>query len=104
MQNSCPEIQTAINHITAGMVPSRKRIKKGEEETVRREVIELVRKGSISEDGLLVVKENFPMEIKHTETIVMPRDFTTSVVTLIHNNPVNNHPSMNQMMEITKRR
>ena len=104
IQNSCPEIQRAIGPITAGTVPSRKRIKKGEKEMVRREVIELVRKGSISEDGLLVVKENFPMEIKHTETIVIPRDFATSVVTLIHNDPVNNHPTMNQMMEITKRR
>ena len=66
--------------------------------------MDLVRKGSISEDGLLVVKENFPMEIKHTETIVIPRDFATSIVTLIHNDPVNNHPSMNQMKEITKRR
>ena len=37
------------------------------------------------------------------ETIVVPRDFATSVITLIHNDPVNNHPSMNQMLEITRR-
>ena len=50
----------AISHITAETVPNRKRIKRGEEEAVRKEVIELVRIGSISEDELLVVKENFP--------------------------------------------
>ena len=35
MQSSCPEIQLAISHITAGTIPSRKKIKKGEEETKR---------------------------------------------------------------------
>ena len=103
MQKSSPEILKAIGHIKAGTVPNRKKTKE-DKNLVRREVQELVKKGSISEDGLLVVKENLPMEIKHTETIVIPSEFATSIVTLIHNDPINNHPSMNQMMEITKRR
>jgi hypothetical protein len=50
-------------------------------------------------DGLLVVKETMPMEIQQVELIVVPREFSLSIMTLLHNE---DHPSINQMIEVSK--
>ena len=44
------------------------------------------------------------MEINPMETIVVPRDFAVSVVTLINIEQSNNHPSAAKMIEMTKRK
>ena len=87
----------AIGHIKSGTKIRRK-------EKNRFDVRKLINKATIAEDGLLVVMEEFPMELKPVETIVVPRDFSVSVVTLLHTEESNRHPSTSQMLEVTKRK
>ena len=65
----------AIGHIKSGTKIRRK-------EKNRYNVRKLIDKATIAEDDLLVVMEQFTMELKPIETIVVPRDFSISVVTL----------------------
>ena len=69
-----------------------------------RYVKKLIAKGTISKDGLLVVKDTLPMDFRPTELIVVPRDFSLSVATLLHTDANLDHPSINQMLELTKRK
>ena len=85
----------AIGHIKSGTKLRRK-------EKNRCDVRKLINKATIAEDGLLVVMEEFPMELKPFKTIVVPRDFSVSVVTLLHTKEANCHPSASQMLEVTK--
>ena len=97
IQESCEDCLMAIGHIKSG---TKIRWKEKNRYNVRK----LINKATIAEDGLLVIMEQFPMELKPIETIVVPRDFSLSVVTLLHSEESNQHPSASQMLELTKRK
>ena len=44
------------------------------------------------------------MDLHPIDLIVIPRDFAVSIVTLLHNDDKYDHPSANQMLELTKRK
>ena len=97
IQESCEDLRLAAGHLAAGT--KIKNTKRG-----KRDSRLIINKGVISKDGLLVINETLPMEIKPVELIVVPRDYSVSIVTLLHNDSTNNHPSIHQMNEILKRR
>ena len=97
IQESCPNLRLAAGHIHSGTRP-------GKKEKNMNDVRKLISKASVGRDGLLVVKETLPMDIKPVDLIVVPRDFSLSVVTLLHNDSNLDHPSVKQMLELTKRK
>ena len=97
IQVSCQDLREAVGRIQSG---TKVRIK----ETGKYDVRKLIAKGSLSHDGLLVVNETLPMEIKPVQQIVVPRDYALSLVTLLHNDDDHEHPSMNQTLELIKRK
>ena len=78
IQTSCQDIREAVDRIQSG---TKVRLK----ETGKYDVRKLISKGSLSHDGLLVINETLPMEIKPVQQIVVPRDYSLSLVTLLHN-------------------
>jgi hypothetical protein len=96
IQESSPDLKRAMSQIQAGTKPSKK-------ERNIHGVRKMISKGSISKEGLLVVKIQLPMELKPIEQIVVPKEYSLSILTLLHNDQRFDHPSANQMEEITKR-
>jgi hypothetical protein len=97
IQESSNDLRRAAAHITSGTRPSKK-------DTKIKDIKKLVSKGTMSKDGLLVVKHHLPMDVQPVEQIVVPREFSLSVMTLLHNDPSLNHPSIHQMLELIKRK
>ena len=89
IQESCEDCLMAIGHIKSGIRRKEKN---------RYNVRKLINKATIAEDCLLVVMEQFSMELKPIETIVVPRDFSISVITLLHSEESNQHQSASQML------
>ena len=96
IQESSPELKRAMSHIQSGTAPSKKEKKISDLRT-------LVFRGSISKEGLLIVKSHLPMELIPTEQIVVPKEYSLSVITLLHNDPKFNHPKTSQLEELTRR-
>ena len=96
IQESSPELKRGMSQIQSGTKPSKK------EKNVTG-VRKMISKGTISKDGLLVFKNQLPMELKPVEQIVVPKEYSISILTLLHNDKRFDHPSAHQMEEITKR-
>ena len=97
IQESSPEMKRAMSQIQAGTKPSKK-------EKKIMSLKKMISEGSISKEGLLVFKIQLPMELKKTEQIVVPKEYSLSILTLIHNNERFQHPSAHQLEQIVKRR
>ena len=95
IQKSCGDVATAHRMLTSGKNVHKKQ--KG-----MKDVKTYMNKGSISKDGLLVVKKQIPFETKPIELIVVPRKFAKTVIECLHNNL--DHPLPSQMQKQLDRR
>ena len=97
IQETCPNLRKAASHI-------KKSTRLGKKEKNQNDVKKLISKATLSKDVLLIVRAETPMQMKSTELIVVPREFSMSILTLIHNDSNYDHPSENQMLELTKQK
>ena len=96
IQSSCKVLRRVATQLKGGTAPRKK-------ERNINDVRLLLRKATLNKDGVLVVKSTLPFDSKPTELIVIPRDFSESILTLLHYKEYD-HPSTTQMVEMAKRK
>ena len=78
IQQTCPDMRRAMSQLQAGTNPPKREKNIGD-------VRKMIAKGSVSKDGLLVFKTQLPMELKPIDQIVIPREYSLSIATVLHN-------------------
>ena len=96
IQSSCKVLRRVATQLKGGTAPRKK-------ERNINDVRLLLRKATLNKDRVLVVKSTLPFDSKPTELIVIPRDFSESILTLLHYKEYD-HPSTTQMVEMAKRK
>ena len=96
IQTSCKTLRRVVTQLQGGTLPRKK-------ERKINDVRLLLRKASLSKDGILIVKSTLPFDKKPTELVVIPREFSESILSLIHYKEYD-HPNAPQVTEIAKRK
>ena len=101
IQASCKDLRRAVSHLKGGTMPRKK-------ERNINDIRLLLRKASLNKHGLLIVKTTLPYDTKPSELIVIPREYSESILTLLHyrdlDKEVGNHQNCRQLIEATKRK
>ena len=93
IQLNCPSIQLARKHLQQGTRPLKK-------QRNIREVRQLLRVGSVTNDGLLVVNKECPMQSK-LQLIVIPQSYIAGLLTALHLQL--DHPTAHQLKQVFNR-
>ena len=101
IQSSCKDLRRVVSHIKGGTAPRKK-------ETNINDIRLLLRKATLNKHGILIVKTVLPYETKQTETIVVPRTYAESILTLMHykelEHEIGPHPNATQLSESAKQK
>ena len=101
IQSSCKDLRRVVTHLRGGTAPKKK-------ERNINDVRLLLRKASISKQGLLIVRTVLPYETKTSDLIVIPRSYSESILTLLHyqylDKDVGIHQNASQLIECSKRK
>ena len=93
LQRECPDLRRVHSHLIQGTRPSKKTTKIPNVKRYLQSV-------TVANDGLLVVKENFPFQ-KHSERIVVPCSMAHGLLTALHIRL--EHPTAYQLTKLSNR-